>query len=75
MTAPISASRTMVRLAEMGAVIAPPMPAFYARPQNLEDMVDQSVGRALDLFGLSWAPVKRWGEDLPTLGTSLKGED
>jgi 4-hydroxy-3-polyprenylbenzoate decarboxylase len=67
--------RTMVRLAEMGAVIAPPMPAFYARPQNLEDMVDQSVGRALDLFGLSWAPVKRWGEDLPTLGTSLKGED
>lgn len=67
--------RTMVRLAEMGAVIAPPLPAFYARPQNLEEMVDQSVGRALDLFGLSWAPVKRWGEDLPTLGTSLKGED
>lgn len=67
--------RTMVRLAEMGAIIAPPMPAFYARPQNLEEMVDQSVGRALDLFGLSWAPVKRWGEDLPTLGTSLKGED
>jgi 4-hydroxy-3-polyprenylbenzoate decarboxylase len=62
--------RTMVRLAEMGAVIAPPMPAFYARPQSLEDMVDQSVGRALDLFGLSWAPVKRWGEDL----APLKGE-
>lgn len=59
--------RTMVRLAEMGAVIAPPMPAFYAHPQNLEEMVDQSVGRALDLFGLSWAPVKRWGEDLAPL--------
>jgi flavin prenyltransferase len=60
--------RTMVRLAEMGAVIAPPMPAFYAKPASLAEMVDQSVGRALDLFGLSWAPVKRWGEDLATLG-------
>ncbi len=56
--------RTLVKLAEMGAVIAPPLPAFYARPQSLEEMVDQSVGRALDLFGLSWAPVKRWGVDI-----------
>ncbi|MGA0606236.1 UbiX family flavin prenyltransferase [Phenylobacterium sp. VNQ135] len=56
--------RTMVRLAEMGAVIAPPMPAFYAKPQSLAEMVDQSVGRALDLFGLSWKPVRRWGEDV-----------
>lgn len=59
--------RTMVRLAEMGAVIAPPLPAFYAKPQSLEEMVDQSVGRALDLFGLSWTPVKRWGLDLKPL--------
>jgi 4-hydroxy-3-polyprenylbenzoate decarboxylase len=59
--------RTMVRLAEMGAIIAPPLPAFYAKPQSLAEMVDQSVGRALDLFGLSWAPVKRWGEDIATL--------
>jgi 4-hydroxy-3-polyprenylbenzoate decarboxylase len=56
--------RTMVRLAEMGAVIAPPLPAFYTRPQSLDEVVDQSVGRALDLFGLSWKPVKRWGQDL-----------
>ena len=56
--------RTMASLAEMGAVIAPPMPAFYARPQSLEAMIDQSVGRALDLFGLAWAPVKRWGRDV-----------
>jgi 4-hydroxy-3-polyprenylbenzoate decarboxylase len=56
--------RTMVKLAEMGAVIAPPLPAFYARPRSIEEMVDQSVGRALDLFGLSWKPVKRWGEDV-----------
>jgi 4-hydroxy-3-polyprenylbenzoate decarboxylase len=56
--------RTLVKLAEMGAVIAPPLPAFYAKPQSLEEMVDQSVGRALDLFGLSWRAVKRWGEDV-----------
>jgi 4-hydroxy-3-polyprenylbenzoate decarboxylase len=56
--------RTLVKLAEMGAVIAPPLPAFYARPASLEAMVDQSVGRALDLFGLSWTPVKRWGQDI-----------
>jgi 4-hydroxy-3-polyprenylbenzoate decarboxylase len=62
--------RTMVRLAEMGAVIAPPVPAFYARPTSLEEMVDQSVGRALDLFGLSWQAVRRWGDDL----APLKGE-
>jgi flavin prenyltransferase len=59
--------RTMVRLAEMGAVIAPPMPAFYAKPSSLAEMVDQSVGRALDLFGLAWTPVRRWGEDLATV--------
>jgi len=59
--------RTMVRLAEMGAVIAPPMPAFYAKPASLEQMVDQSVGRALDIFGLSWRPVRRWGLDLGPL--------
>jgi len=52
--------RTLVALAEMGATIAPPLPAFYARPESLADMVDQSVGRALDLLGLSWAPVRRW---------------
>lgn len=61
--------RTMVRLAEMGATIAPPLPAFYAKPQSIAEMIDQSVGRALDLFGLDWKPVKRWGEDLdPIVG-------
>jgi 4-hydroxy-3-polyprenylbenzoate decarboxylase len=56
--------RTLVRLSEMGAVIAPPLPAFYAGPQSIEEMVDQSVGRVLDLFGFSWRGVKRWGEDV-----------
>jgi 4-hydroxy-3-polyprenylbenzoate decarboxylase len=63
--------RTLVRLAEMGAVIAPPVPAFYAKPASLEEMVDQSVGRALDLFDLDWRPVRRWGEDL----APLEGDD
>ena len=66
--------RTMVRLAEMGAIIAPPLPAFYAKPQTLAEMVDQSVGRALDLFGLSWSPVKRWGQDLAPLSAAGKDE-
>ena len=52
--------RTMTALAEMGAVIAPPLPALYAKPASVEAMIDQSVGRALDLFGLDWAPVRRW---------------
>jgi len=52
--------RTMTALTEMGAIIAPPLPAFYARPTSIAEMVDQSVGRALDLFGLDWKPVKRW---------------
>lgn len=56
--------RTMTQLTEMGAIIMPPLPAFYANPETLEDVVDQSVGRALDLFGLNWRATKRWGEDL-----------
>ena len=60
--------RTMVRLAEMGATIAPPLPAFYAEPQTVEQMVDQSVGRALDLFGLDWRAVRRWGRDVGPIG-------
>ncbi|MBO9547680.1 UbiX family flavin prenyltransferase [Caulobacter sp.] len=65
--------RTLTKLAEMGAVIAPPLPAFYAKPTTIAEMVDQSVGRALDLFDLSWTPVKRWGEDLPTLAGKGEG--
>ncbi len=56
--------RTMTRLAEMGAVIAPPLPAFYAEPKSVEALVDQSVGRTLDLFDIDTHETKRWGEDL-----------
>jgi flavin prenyltransferase len=52
--------RTMAALAEMGAVIAPPVPAFYNRPQTLMDIVDYSVDRVLDLLGIPDEAVKRW---------------
>ena len=54
--------RNMLALSEMGAIIAPPVPAFYARPSSLMDMVDHSIGRVLDLFGIDSGRVRRWGE-------------
>jgi flavin prenyltransferase len=54
--------RTMAALSEMGAVIAPPVPAFYAKPQTIEEMVDQTLGRILDLFEIDAGTVRRWGE-------------
>jgi 4-hydroxy-3-polyprenylbenzoate decarboxylase len=57
--------RTMTALAEMGAIILPPVPAFYAEPRTLGDIVDQMVSRVLDLLGHDWPATKRWGEDLP----------
>ena len=54
--------RTMTRLSEMGAIVAPPVPAFYQRPETVDDIVNQTVGRALDLFGFDLGLVKRWGE-------------
>ena len=54
--------RTMTALSEMGAVIAPPVPAFYAKPATIAEMIDQTLGRVLDLFGLDSGTVRRWGE-------------
>jgi 4-hydroxy-3-polyprenylbenzoate decarboxylase len=56
--------RSLTQLAEMGAIILPPVPAFYAEPRKISDFVDQMVGRALDLLGYDWPDMKRWGEDL-----------
>lgn len=56
--------RTMTALSEMGAIIAPPLPSFYIEPKSVSDLVDQSVGRALDLLGISSPLARRWGEDL-----------
>ena len=52
--------RTMLSLAEMGAIVAPPMAAFYAKPDTLEDMIDHTLGRVLDLFDLEVGTVRRW---------------
>jgi flavin prenyltransferase len=52
--------RTMTALAEMGAIIAPPVPAFYHRPQTAADIVEDSVDRVLDLLDLSAPDAKRW---------------
>jgi 4-hydroxy-3-polyprenylbenzoate decarboxylase len=52
--------RTLTTLAEIGAVIAPPVPAFYANPASLAEMIDHSVGRVLDQFDLDSGKVRRW---------------
>ena len=52
--------RTMAELAELGAVIAPPVPAFYPNPDSVEALVDQTVGRVLDLFEIESGVVERW---------------
>lgn len=66
--------RTMSQLSEMGAIIAPPVPAFYQRPETIDDIVNQTVGRALDLFGFDLDIVKRWGEaeDAGGVGESVR---
>jgi polyprenyl P-hydroxybenzoate/phenylacrylic acid decarboxylase-like protein len=50
----------MLALSRMGAVIAPPVPAFYGNPQSIDDLVDHTVGRILDLFGLEAPRLTRW---------------
>jgi 4-hydroxy-3-polyprenylbenzoate decarboxylase len=52
--------RTMTTLADIGAIVAPIVPAFYTRPQTVDDIVNHTVGRLLDLFGIETKAVKRW---------------
>lgn len=59
----------MLRVARAGAVVSPPVPAFYARPRSIEEMVDHTVGRLLDHFGVEKGLVRRWG------GASRAAED
>jgi flavin prenyltransferase len=55
--------RTMISLTEMGAIIAPPIPAFYFKPATVLELVDHSVDRVLDLIGLPDQDVRRWPEE------------
>lgn len=57
--------RNMTTVSEMGGIVAPPVPAFYAKPENLDDMVNHSVGRVLDLFGIESDLVRRWKQEEP----------
>jgi 4-hydroxy-3-polyprenylbenzoate decarboxylase len=52
--------RTMTSLSEMGAIIAPPVPALYTKPETIDDIIDQTLARLLDLFDLEVATLKRW---------------
>lgn len=52
--------RLMSEVTAAGAVVVPPVPAFYHRPMTVDDIVDQTMGRVLDLFGLSSDRVRRW---------------
>ncbi len=55
--------RTLSQLAEIGAILMPPVPAFYAMPETVSDIVDQTVGHVLDLLGYDWPGARRWGEN------------
>ena len=52
--------RALTQAAEIGAVIVPPVPAFYSRPKTIDDIVNHTIGRALDLFGIDARAVRRW---------------
>ena len=54
--------RNMAAVTEMGAIIAPPVPAFYNQPKTIDDLINHSVGRVLDLFDLDLSLVRRWGD-------------
>lgn len=64
--------RSMAALSDMGAIIAPPVPAFYAKPESIEEMVDHTVGRMLDLFEIDVGTIRRWGEDQELRARPLK---
>lgn len=59
--------RSMVAVTEAGAIVSPPVPAFYAKPASIDEMIDHSVGRVLDLFGIESGAVRRWNPDNPGL--------
>ncbi len=56
--------RSMTAVTEMGAIVMPPVPAFYTRPASVDDIVAHSVGSALDLLGVEHNLVGRWGEQI-----------
>jgi polyprenyl P-hydroxybenzoate/phenylacrylic acid decarboxylase-like protein len=67
----------MLAWSRMGAIITPPMPAFYRNPKTIDDLIDHTVGRVLDLFGLDLPRLKRWNgmrhaDELPSLSAQAR---
>ena len=65
--------KNMLAATEAGAVVMPPVPAFYARPRSIDELVTDTVCRALDLFDLDVGRLKRWGEDIPARSAQDSG--
>ena len=66
--------RNMVRAAEIGAVILPPMPAFYHAPQSIDDLINHTIGKILDQFNVPHTLFRRWtGALRPPGGGTLQG--
>jgi len=65
--------RTMTQVTEIGAIVMPPVPALYTRPQLVDDIVNHSVGRVLDLFGIDNALVRRWREPDESADATVPG--
>jgi len=66
--------KLLYEAAQLGAVIAPPMPAFYSQPQTINDLINHSVGRVLDLFGLDAGILKRWAGPNPRSDNTPENE-
>lgn len=58
--------KSMLAVSESGGIIAPPVPAFYIRPGTIEELVDHTIGRVLDLFDIEMPGMQRWGEAAET---------
>jgi 4-hydroxy-3-polyprenylbenzoate decarboxylase len=67
--------RNMLAATEAGAVVMPPVPAFYGRPRSIDELVTDTICRVLDLFDLDVGRLKRWGEDIATRAAEPGGRD
>ncbi len=65
-------TKLLYEAAQMGIHVAPPVPAFYNKPQSIDDLIDHTVGRVLDLFGIDTGLVHRWQGPPPPTSRSMK---
>ena len=67
--------KNMLAATEAGAIVMPPVPAFYGRPTSIDELVVSTVCRALDLFDIDVGRLRRWGEDIPTRPAPRRDDD